>query len=144
MHHRSGSGNTQIGALQDGPRLPPPPIRPQELPALSCSASLPTHLEEASGDLDWEAGALGFALNSSMKKASDVQPHASLRLLGSKAGQIQTPDSLLREGGLTAPITSEFRKATKLTRYRSEKVTIGYAEYIASHSTVSRMALFSH
>lgn len=46
--------------------------------------------------------------------------------------QIQTIDSLLRKGGFKAPITNEYRKSIKLTRYRSEKVTISYTEYMAS------------
>ncbi|KAB0407231.1 hypothetical protein E2I00_012352 [Balaenoptera physalus] len=44
---------------------------------------------------------------------------------------IQTIDSLLRKGGYKAPITNEFRKTIKLTRYRSEKMTLSYAEYLA-------------
>uniref|UniRef100_A0A9J7Y938 AMMECR nuclear protein 1 n=1 Tax=Cyprinus carpio carpio TaxID=630221 RepID=A0A9J7Y938_CYPCA len=44
---------------------------------------------------------------------------------------IQTIDSLLRKGGYKAPITNDFRKTIKLTRYRSEKMTMSYAEYIA-------------
>ncbi|KAL2304365.1 hypothetical protein Nmel_013111 [Mimus melanotis] len=44
---------------------------------------------------------------------------------------IQTIDSLLRKGGYKAPITNEFRKTIKLTRYRSEKMTMSYTEYLA-------------
>ncbi|NXA45985.1 AMMR1 protein, partial [Nothocercus julius] len=44
---------------------------------------------------------------------------------------IQTIDSLLRKGGYKAPITNEFRKTIKLTRYRSEKMTMSYPEYLA-------------
>ncbi|KAF7244959.1 hypothetical protein EYD10_08993 [Varanus komodoensis] len=44
---------------------------------------------------------------------------------------IQTIDSLLRKGGYKAPITNDFRKTIKLTRYRSEKMTMSYAEYVA-------------
>ncbi|KAM9039596.1 AMMECR1-like protein isoform X1 [Sarcophilus harrisii] len=64
--------------------------------------------------------------------------------------QIQTIDSLLRKGGFKAPITNEFRKTIKLTRYRSEKVTISYAEYIASrqpcfqNGTLHAPPLYNH
>ncbi|XP_026534355.1 AMME syndrome candidate gene 1 protein isoform X2 [Pseudonaja textilis] len=44
---------------------------------------------------------------------------------------IQTIDSLLRKGGYKAPITNDFRKTIKLTRYRSEKMTVSYTEYLA-------------
>lgn len=43
--------------------------------------------------------------------------------------QIQTIDSLLRKGGYRAPITSETRKAIKLTRYRSHEIQMNYKEY---------------
>lgn len=71
-------------------------------------------------------------------------------LFSSDWDQIQTIDSLLRKGGFKAPITSEFRKSIKLTRYRSEKVTISYAEYIASrqhcfqNGTLHAPPLYNH
>lgn len=40
------------------------------------------------------------------------------RLLSTGWDHIQTIDSLLRKGGYKAPITNEFRKTIKLTRYR--------------------------
>ena len=39
-------------------------------------------------------------------------------LLSTGWDHIQTIDSLLRKGGYKAPITNEFRKTIKLTRYR--------------------------
>ncbi len=43
--------------------------------------------------------------------------------------RIQTIDSLLRKGGYKAPITPEFRRTIRVTRYQSEKITVGYGEY---------------
>lgn len=43
--------------------------------------------------------------------------------------QIQTIDSLLRKGGFRGVVTPDIRRGIKLTRYTSEKVTAGYAEY---------------
>ena len=45
--------------------------------------------------------------------------------------RIQTIDSLLRKGGLKSPITPDVRTRIRLTKYRSEKITISYAEYIS-------------
>ncbi|PVD18360.1 hypothetical protein C0Q70_20909 [Pomacea canaliculata] len=45
--------------------------------------------------------------------------------------RIQTIDSLLRKGGFKGPITPEVRKAIRLTRYRSEKITVSYSDYVA-------------
>ena len=45
--------------------------------------------------------------------------------------KIQTIDSLLRKGGFRGQITPEVRKSIRLTRYRSEKITIAYSDYMA-------------
>ena len=42
---------------------------------------------------------------------------------------MQTIDSLLNKGGYKGAITPEFRKAIKLTRYQSEKLTVSYKDY---------------
>ena len=44
--------------------------------------------------------------------------------------RIQTIDSLLRKGGFKGTITTEVRRAVRLTRYQSEKLTIGYNDYV--------------
>ena len=46
--------------------------------------------------------------------------------------KIQAIDSLLRKGGLKGNITPGIRNATKLIRYRSEKVCVHYNEYAAT------------
>ena len=48
--------------------------------------------------------------------------------------RIQTIDSLLRKGGFKGAISSETRKAIKLTRYQSEKLTISHAEYMGARN----------
>ena len=45
--------------------------------------------------------------------------------------RIQTIDSLLRKGGYKGIITSEVRKNVRLTRYRSEKITVSYSDYVS-------------
>ena len=45
---------------------------------------------------------------------------------------VQTIDSLLRKGGYRGIINNDVRKNLRLTRYKSEKITIGYGEYANS------------
>lgn len=44
--------------------------------------------------------------------------------------QIQTIDSLLRKGGFKGLVTPDIRQNIRLTRYRSEKVSVSYEDYI--------------
>ncbi|KAF3841352.1 hypothetical protein F7725_007214 [Dissostichus mawsoni] len=96
-------------------RQPLPPMTRDELPRLFCSVSLLTNFEDVGDYLDWERTAT-YLPEVAKEQGWD---------------HIQTIDSLLRKGGYKAPITNDFRKTIKLTRYRSEKLTMGYAEYIA-------------
>lgn len=44
--------------------------------------------------------------------------------------QVQTIDSLLRKGGFKGLVTPDIRRNIKLTRYRSEKVSVSYQDYV--------------
>lgn len=130
--HSGLRGYALISALRDS-RFPP--LTPQELPTLSCSVSLLTDFEEARDCLDWEVGVHGILIEFVDEKGV---PGTATYLPEVAEGQgwdhIQTIDSLLRKGGFEGPITSEFRETLRLTRYRSEKVAVRYAEYVASVS----------
>ncbi|XP_072263953.1 AMMECR1-like protein isoform X2 [Pyxicephalus adspersus] len=121
---------TLTSALKDS-RFPP--LTREELPKLSCSVSLLTNFEDVCDFLDWEVGVHGirieFLNEKGVKRTATYLPEVAKE---QDWDQIQTIDSLLRKGGFKAPITNEFRKSIKLTRYRSEKVTISYTEYMAS------------
>ncbi|XP_005396931.1 PREDICTED: AMMECR1-like protein [Chinchilla lanigera] len=110
-----------------------PPVTREELPKLFCSVSLLTNFEDASDYLDWEVGVHGilieFINEKGIKHTATYLPEVAKE---QDWDQVQTIDSLLRKGGFKAPITSEFRETIKVTRYRSENVTVSYAEYIAS------------
>uniref|UniRef100_A0A7N4PWW1 AMMECR1 like n=1 Tax=Sarcophilus harrisii TaxID=9305 RepID=A0A7N4PWW1_SARHA len=139
---------TLTSALKDS-RFPP--LTREELPKLFCSVSLLTNFEDASDYLDWEVGVHGirieFINEKGVKRTATYLPEVAKE---QDWDQIQTIDSLLRKGGFKAPITNEFRKTIKLTRYRSEKVTISYAEYIASrqpcfqNGTLHAPPLYNH
>ena len=55
-------------------------------------------------------------------------------LLSAGWDHIQTIDSLLRKGGYKAPITNEFRKTIKLTRYRKYCLVQGCPIYFDVHT----------
>lgn len=67
-----------------------------------------------------------------MYRSSKKGIHYALNLLCFFLGwdAVQTIDSLLRKGGYRGPINNEVRRNIKLTRYRSEKITISYNDYI--------------
>ncbi|KAI7796100.1 putative AMME syndrome candidate gene 1 protein-like protein [Triplophysa rosa] len=124
-----GSSNTNALALKDS-RFPP--MTRDELPRLFCSVSLLTNFEDVGDYLDWEVGVHGIRIEFFNEKGSK-RTATYLPEVAKEQGwdHIQTIDSLLRKGGYKAPITNDFRKTIKLTRYRSEKMTMSYAEYIA-------------
>uniref|UniRef100_A0AAV2JCQ7 AMMECR1 domain-containing protein n=1 Tax=Knipowitschia caucasica TaxID=637954 RepID=A0AAV2JCQ7_KNICA len=120
---------TLTSALKDS-RFPP--MTRDELPRLFCSVSLLTNFEDVGDYLDWEVGVHGIRIEFFNEKGSK-RTATYLPEVAKEQGwdHIQTIDSLLRKGGYKAPITNDFRKTIKLTRYRSEKMTMAYAEYIA-------------
>ncbi|GFR66467.1 AMME syndrome candidate gene 1 protein homolog [Elysia marginata] len=108
------------------------PITKEEFSKLHCSVSLLTHFEEAADYMDWELGSHGirieFVNDKGHKKTATYLPEVAVEQGWDK---IQTIDSLLRKGGYKGPITPEVRKSIRLTRYRSEKITIAYNDYVA-------------
>ncbi|XP_039622465.1 AMME syndrome candidate gene 1 protein isoform X2 [Polypterus senegalus] len=108
-----------------------PPMTRDELPRLFCSVSLLTNFEDVVDYLDWEVGVHGIRIEFFNEKGSK-RTATYLPEVAKEQGwdHIQTIDSLLRKGGYKAPITNDFRKTIKLTRYRSEKMTMSYSDYL--------------
>ncbi|MBN3292687.1 AMMR1 protein, partial [Polypterus senegalus] len=119
---------TLTSALKDS-RFPP--MTRDELPRLFCSVSLLTNFEDVVDYLDWEVGVHGIRIEFFNEKGSK-RTATYLPEVAKEQGwdHIQTIDSLLRKGGYKAPITNDFRKTIKLTRYRSEKMTMSYSDYL--------------
>uniref|UniRef100_A0A3Q3K1F5 AMMECR1 domain-containing protein n=1 Tax=Monopterus albus TaxID=43700 RepID=A0A3Q3K1F5_MONAL len=127
MNLHSGLREYTLTALKDS-RFPP--MTRDELPRLFCSVSLLTNFEDVGDYLDWEVGVHGIRIEFFNEKGSKRTATYLPEVAKEQWDHIQTIDSLLRKGGYKAPITNDFRKTIKLT-YRSEKMTMGYAEYIA-------------
>ncbi|XP_013418113.1 AMMECR1-like protein [Lingula anatina] len=107
------------------------PVTKEEFARLHCSVSILTRFEEAADYLDWEVGAHGirieFLNEKGHKKTATYLPEVAPE---QGWDRIQTIDSLLRKGGYKGSINNEVRKSITLTRYRSEKITICYNDYI--------------
>ncbi|CAF0842987.1 unnamed protein product [Rotaria sordida] len=114
------------------------PISRDEYPSLSCAVSVLTHFEPCSSYSDWTIGLHGIRIEFLNERGSK-RSATYLPEVAHEQGwnHIQTVDSLLRKGGYKAPITSEMRKNIQVTRYRSEKLTLHYNDYIQSKTASS-------
>ncbi|CAF2059222.1 unnamed protein product [Rotaria magnacalcarata] len=114
------------------------PISRDEYPSLSCAVSILTHFEPCSSYSDWNIGLHGIRIEFFNERGSK-RSATYLPEVAHEQGwnHIQTVDSLLRKGGYKAPITSEMRKSIQVTRYRSEKLTLHYNDYIQSKATTT-------
>ncbi|XP_041379144.1 AMME syndrome candidate gene 1 protein homolog [Gigantopelta aegis] len=115
------------------------PILKEEFHKLHCSVSILTHFEEAGDCMDWEVGIHGirieFVNEKGHKKTATYLPEVAVE---QGWDRIQTIDSLLHKGGFKGPITHEVRKSIRLTRYRSEKITVSYHDYQAEKLSKQR------
>jgi hypothetical protein len=121
------------------------PITKDEFVRLHCSVSILTHFEEAADYLDWEVGIHGirieFVNEKGHKKTATYLPEVAPE---QGWDRVQTIDSLLRKGGYKGTITNEVRKSVRLTRYRSEKLTIGYSDYIGAKNGYLHASTSNH
>ncbi|CAH1782226.1 unnamed protein product [Owenia fusiformis] len=131
MHLHSGLKEYAITSATKDSRFSP--IGRDEIQRLHCSVSILTKFEEAEDFMDWEVGTHGirieFLNEKGHKKTATYLPEVAPE---QDWDRIQTIDSLLRKGGYKAPITQEVRKSIRLTRYRSEKITISYVDHCNS------------
>lgn len=115
------------------------PIGKDEYTQLHCSVSLLTNFEDANDYLDWEVGQHGirieFINEKGHKKTATYLPEVAPE---QGWDRIMTIDSLLRKGGYKGPINHDIRKNIRLTRYRSEKMTMSYNDYV-NHRQNSRV-----
>ncbi|KAG4102049.1 DUF51 family protein [Neocallimastix lanati (nom. inval.)] len=118
-----------ISALQDS-RFDP--ISKKELPKLTCAVSLLYDFEEVDDIYDWEVGVHGIWIEfediDGEELTATYLPEVAEEQKWSKK---KTIDSALRKGGYSGrKITEEYRQTIKLTRYKSDKKTVTYDEYM--------------
>ena len=114
------------------------PISRDEYPLLSCAVSILTQFEPCSSYVDWDIGLHGIRIEF-LNERGARRSATYLPEVAHEQGwnHIQTLDSLLRKGGYRAPITSDMRKSVQVTRYRSEKLTLHYNDYMQSKKAPS-------
>ncbi|XP_065226576.1 AMMECR1-like protein [Planococcus citri] len=112
------------------------PITTDELSKLHVSVSILRHFEDGADYRDWEVGVHGIRIEFHNEKGHK-RTATYLPEVASEQGwdQVQTIDSLLRKGGFKGPVTPDIRRNIKLTRYRSEKVSVSYQDYVANMKT---------
>lgn len=109
------------------------PISRDEYPLLSCAVSILTQFEPCSSYTDWQIGLHGirieFLNERGAKRSATYLPEVAHE---QGWNHTQTLDSLLRKGGYKASITSDMRRSVQVVRYRSEKITLHYDDYVQS------------
>lgn len=106
------------------------PITRDEFPQLHVCVSLLLGFEPGDHYQDWVIGQHGirieFRTESGSKRTATYLPEVAAEESWTHR---ETIDSLLRKGGYRGKITEEVRRDLKLTRYRSEKISVSYQEY---------------
>jgi len=107
------------------------PISRDEYPLLHCAVSILTHFEPCSSFNDWEVGLHGIRIEF-LNERGARRSATYLPEVAHEQGwnHTQTLDSLLRKGGYRATITADMRKSVQVTRYRSEKLSLHYNDFI--------------
>ncbi|CAB4059594.1 Uncharacterized protein CG5902,AMME syndrome candidate gene 1 protein,Uncharacterized protein R166.3,AMME syndrome candidate gene 1 protein homolog,AMMECR1-like protein,Uncharacterized protein At2g38710 [Lepeophtheirus salmonis] len=107
-------------------------ILPEEIPHLQVCVSILYQFEDGLNYLDWEIGVNGIKIEfrdeSGTERLATYLPEVP-RL--NEWDKIKTIDKLLKKGGWKSEITPELRNSIKLVRYRSNRATMDYSEYIS-------------
>lgn len=105
------------------------PMTIEEITRLECGVSLLTNFEKGHDYLDWEIGIHGIQIeftDGGVLKTATYLPEVVKEQGWTKE---QAIDSLLRKGNCKSPVTEEYRRTIKLTRYQTEKYVVTYDEY---------------
>jgi len=107
------------------------PVALKDVPSLTCGVSLLTDFTDAEDYLDWEIGTHGiwieFYDDRHRRRTATYLPEVAPEQRWSK---VETIDALLRKGGYRDEITEEVRQRISLTRYRSSKYKVTYADWV--------------
>lgn len=129
IHLHDGLREYALTSAMKDPRFSP--VAHEELPRLHVSVSILHHFEDGADFMDWEIGLHGIRIEffneRGIKKTATYLPEVAQEQGWDK---IQTIDNLLRKGGFKGAVTPEVRQSTRLVRYRSEKMTVSYSDYL--------------
>ncbi|KNC78789.1 hypothetical protein SARC_08791 [Sphaeroforma arctica JP610] len=110
------------------------PVTATELPSLQCTVSLLIDFEKVDDCMDWEIGIHGiwieFKDHLGMKRTATYLPEVM-----SEQGwtRMEALESLLRKGGHVGRVSKALIKGITLTRYKSEKTSMTYGDYVQHH-----------
>lgn len=110
-----------------------PPITAEELPGLECSVSLLEEFEDCGDYLDWDLGVHGVSVRLSTPDrtySATFLPEIPMNLGWSK---IYTIEHALRKSGWRFPISDEVLTKVRVRRYRSEKCSATWDEFLANY-----------
>lgn len=98
---------------------------------MRCDISLLTHFESASHLFDWTIGRHGVTLEFSDPTTGRSYSATFLPEVAYEQGWSaqQTIDELVHKAGFRGRLTNELRQRMKLTRYRSAKEGLSFAQY---------------
>ncbi|UXI22009.1 solute carrier family 41 member 1-like [Sarcoptes scabiei] len=112
------------------------PISREELIRLHVCVSLLLQFEVGANYKDWIIGVHGvrieFFTENRNKRVATYLPEVAVEQGWNHA---ETIDSLLRKGGYRGHITEEVRLNIRLIRYRSEKISVSYDDYIRAKTS---------
>ncbi|KAJ6219657.1 hypothetical protein RDWZM_005469 [Blomia tropicalis] len=103
------------------------PITKEEFDQLHVSVSLLVDFELCKDYIDWEVGIHGIRIDLHGKYNATFLPEVASER---KWDHETTIDTLLRKGGYRGSITDQVRRDVRVTRYRSEKVSVSYQQYL--------------
>jgi len=109
------------------------PMSLQEMPKLTCCVSLLIDFQDCQNCYDWQVGVHGIRLEF-VNEAGHRRSATYLPEVSSEQGwdQEETVVNLLRKGGYRSRITKEYLETIKTQRYRSEKLSITYDDWVAA------------
>eukprot|EP01134_Creolimax_fragrantissima_P008072 CFRG8072T1 len=114
-------------------------ITAAELPSLHCTVSILTDFEEKKDCMDWELGIHGIWIEFSANGRTKTATYLPEVMLEQGWNRTEAIDSLLRKGGYRGRVSKEFRRTIKLTRYKSEKVSMTYADYVSHRHHIRKV-----
>lgn len=109
------------------------PVSLQELPRLTCAVSLLIDFQDCLNYLDWQVGVHGIRIEF-VNERGQVRTATYLPEVSSEQGWDQevTVINLLKKGGYKSRITQEFLETVRTTRYRSEKLSVSYNDWLSA------------
>lgn len=104
-------------------------MKRSELPSMHVSVSLLEEFQEAAHVFDWALGEHGISITFSSRNCRYKATYLPEVMIEQRWDQREALDSLIRKSGYRGRISDQLIQDIELTRYRSRKYSLSYAEY---------------